>query len=115
MHPLLQISMIDLNKLKEETGANIVVIADKDGKIIDSINTEYSKNLALMGQAAFSMCNNLLNDISSSSLDQLIARSADNYFIVNKIKSDNLVLIASDNLSRFGLVLKYMNSINNKY
>lgn len=107
--------MIDIKKLKEETGANIIVHADKKGNIIGSSNTMYANNFALMAEASFSMCNDLLKDIAGSDLKQLIAKSDKDYFIATKLEESNsILLIMSDNLTRFGLLLKYMNSIENK-
>ncbi|WP_008638680.1 roadblock/LC7 domain-containing protein [Bizionia argentinensis] len=104
---------MNIEKITEETGANIVIIADKDGSITDATDMKHAKNFALMTQTAFSMCHDLLNDITGSNLEQLIARSSENVIIVNRLDSGAIVLIASDNPSKFGLLLKYMNSINN--
>lgn len=103
--------MIDLDKIKEETEAEIIIHADEKGKVINFINTDYSNNLALMSETVLSMCKDLLEDITGSELTQLIARSTIDYIIVNKVDKNNIVLITSNNLSRFGLLLKYMNSI----
>ncbi|AXO81729.1 roadblock/LC7 domain-containing protein [Olleya aquimaris] len=104
--------MINLQQLLQDTGAITAILADKDGNVIDSINTEHSNNLALMTETSFAMCNDLLKDITGSNLNQLIARSEENFVVVNKLDSDNLILLASDNISRFGLLLKQMNSLN---
>ena len=106
--------MIDLKKIKTDTGAHILVHADENGKVIDSINPEYIEydaNIALMTETAFSMCNDLLSGITSSNLKQLIARSTENYFIANKLDSNSIIIIVSNEITKIGLLLKYMNSI----
>ena len=104
-------SFIDINTIKDFTKANIVVITDKNGTTLDYYQTEYSSNLSLMSQAAFEMCNDLLMDITSSALTQLIAKCDENYYIINKTKNNNFVLIASDDTSKLGLLMKYMNTL----
>ena len=105
---------MEIQKITEETGANIVIIADENGNIIEATETKYSKNFALMAQTAFAMCEDLLKDMTGSKLEQLIARSSDHFVIANRTSSKHIILIASDNPSRFGLLLKYMNTISNK-
>ena len=106
--------MIDIEQIKTETGANIVIVADNNGTIIKSTETEYAKNFALMAESAFSMCNDLLKEMTNTDLEQLIAKSTENLFIANRLDSNSIILITSDNLSKFGLLLKYMNSIKTK-
>jgi len=103
--------MINLKKLQEETEAQIVLLAHKNGTIIESLNTEYGENIALMTEASLSMCGDLLKDVAGGNIKQLIARSDKNYIIANKIESDLIVLIVSDKLPKFGLVMKHMNSL----
>ncbi|QCE41635.1 hypothetical protein [Psychroserpens sp. NJDZ02] len=106
--------MIDIEQIKAETGANIVIIVDNYGTIINSTETEYVKNFALMTESAFSMCDALLKDMTDTNLDQLIAKSKENLFIANRLDENSIILVTTDNLSKFGLLLKYMNSIENK-
>lgn len=106
--------MIDLIKVKNATNANIVIVADTNGNIIDASPSDHATNLALMTQAAFAMCTDLLKDLSDSNLEQLIARSSSHCFIANKINTDHLILIACETTSSFGWLIKYMNSLNTK-
>lgn len=104
--------MCDLKKIKEDTGANIIVLADNKGNVIDSLDTKYESNLALMAETSFSMCNDLLKDLINGDMDQLMAKSTDGFFIANRYNIDSVILIVSNNLSKLGLLLKYMSSIN---
>ncbi|WP_289045234.1 roadblock/LC7 domain-containing protein [uncultured Olleya sp.] len=106
--------MINIKEIIEDTGAKIAVLADKEGKVIESVNTEYADNIALMTETSLSMCNDLINDITKSKLNQLIIRSENEYIVINKLQSENFILVVSDNASRFGLLLKQMNSLQNK-
>ncbi|GGX20504.1 hypothetical protein [Aquimarina muelleri] len=105
--------MIDLKKIKEDTDASIVVLADKTGNIVDSVGTEYESNVALMLEAAFTMCNDLSKDLLNGDLDQLMAKCSQGYFIANKINPDSIILIVTNDLSKLGLLLKYMSALNN--
>lgn len=105
---------MNIEKIQKETGASIIIFADENGNVIDSSNTEYTTNFAKMSNTAFSMCTDLLKEMTGSSLNQLIARSNENYFIVNKLDSNSMIILTSDNLSRFGFLLKYMSTIENK-
>lgn len=103
--------MYDLKKIKEDTEASVIVLADNNGDVIDSLDTEFDSNLALMTEAAFSMCNDLLKDLIDGDMNQLMAKSKDSFFIVNRLDKDAILLIVSNNLSKLGLLLKYMSSI----
>lgn len=105
--------MINIDKIKEDTNANLVIIADDKGNIIETTEAEYAVNFALMTEAAFAMSKDLLKNLTDSDLEQLIAKSSNGLFIANKIKSNFLILIATTDLTKFGLLLKYMNSIQN--
>lgn len=103
---------MDIKKVLEATNASFIVLSDKNGNIIDSVHTEYEDNFALMTEAAFSMCSDLLKDINNSNLKQIMAKSDNDYFIANKIEKDEkILLIGSNDLSKLGLHLKYMNSL----
>jgi len=104
-------TFVDINKIKDFTKANIIVIADENGMTLDSYQTEYPSNLSLMSQASFEMCRDLLKDMTSSSLKQLIAKSEENYYIINETKNNNLVLIGSSDISKLGLLMKFMNTL----
>ncbi|MGJ8547990.1 MAG: roadblock/LC7 domain-containing protein [Winogradskyella wichelsiae] len=104
--------MINLDKVKQDTGATIAILMDENGKLLDSTTTDYAENFALMAETAFSMCNDLLNDLKNSDLQQLIAKSDEHYFIINKLKSNSFLLITSSDLSKLGLLIKYMSSLN---
>ncbi len=103
--------MYDLKKIKEDTEASVIVLADNNGDVIDSLDTEFDSNLALMTEAAFSMCNDLLKDLIDGDMNQLMAKSKDSFFIVNRLDKEVILLIVSNNLSKLGLLLKYMSSI----
>ncbi|WP_103071944.1 roadblock/LC7 domain-containing protein [Aquimarina sediminis] len=103
--------MIDLKKIKEDTGANMIVVADKEGKVIDSLDAEYDSNIALMTETVFSMCRDLSKDLFEGNLEQLVAKSPEGYFIVNRLGSDSVILLLSKDLSKFGLLLKYVSTI----
>lgn len=105
--------MIDLNKVKEDTNASIVLHTKLTGNVIASTTSEHATNVALMSQAAFSMCGDLLTDLAESTLEQLIAQSEDQCFIINKLNDDELIMIACEINSSFGWIMKYMNSIKN--
>ncbi len=104
-------TFVDINKIKDFTEVNIIVITDENGITLDSYQTEYPSNLSLMSQTSFEMCRDLLKDMTSSPLKQLIAKSEENYYIINKTKSNNLVLIASSDISQLGLLMKFMNTL----
>ena len=103
--------MIDLKILQEETEAEIVLIAQQNGTVIDSINTKHAENIALMTESVMTMCNDLLKDITQKDLKQLIARSNDYYIVINKLESNLMVLAVLTNPLKFGLVIKHMNSL----
>ena len=105
--------MINLDKIKKDTEANIVILMDENGKLLDSTQTEYATNFALMAETSFSMCKDLLTDLHNSDLEQVIAKSEKNYFIINKLNPNFYILITCSDLSKFGLLLKYMNSLKN--
>ncbi len=109
----LKIFMYNLKKIKEDTESNIVILADNNGAVIDSLNTEFDSNFAMMTEAAFSMCSDLLKDVINKDMDQLMAKSSDGFFIANRLDKESILLIVSDNLSKLGLLLKYMSSIKN--
>ena len=104
--------MINLDKVKQDTGATIAILMDENGKLLDSTTTEYAENFALMAETSFSMCNDLLKDLKNSDLQQLIAKSNEHYFIINKLKSNSFLLITSSDVSKLGLLIKYMSSLN---
>ncbi|WP_062059924.1 roadblock/LC7 domain-containing protein [Aquimarina longa] len=103
--------MIDLKKIKEDTEVDSIVIADKEGNVVDALDTEYDTNVALMIETAFSMCNDMSQDLLNGSLDQLMAKSSEGYLIANRINTNSIILVVSKNISKLGLLLKYMNSI----
>lgn len=103
--------MHDLKKIKEDTEASVVILTDNKGDVIDSLGTEFDSNLAMMTETAFSMCNAILKDIVGSDMDQLMAKSADSFFIANRLDKDSILLVVSNNLSKLGLLLKYMSSV----
>ncbi|MFC5048595.1 hypothetical protein ACFSTE_08925 [Aquimarina hainanensis] len=103
--------MPDLKEIQDLTNAEIVLMANEKGDIIDSINVEYDSNIALMTETAFTMCDELSQDLINGHLDQLVAKTSEGYFIANKIDSEFIILIASRDLSKLGLLLKYMSNI----
>lgn len=105
--------MIDLLAIQEYTQAEIVLLADEKGNIKDSINTEYDTNIALMIEAAFSMCKDLSKDLKNGELTQLLAKGSDGYFIANKLEDKSVIMIVSKDPSKLGLLLKYLSSENN--
>jgi len=100
--------MIDLLSIQEFTKAEIIILADENGNVVDSLNTDYETNIALMIETAYSMCKDLSKDLNNGDLDQLLAKSSDGYFIVNKLEDNSLIMIVSKDPSKLGLLLKYM-------
>ncbi len=107
--------MIDLELIQEFTKAELIILADKNGNVINTLNTDYETNLALMTETAFSMCKDLLKDLNNGDLVQLLGKSTDNYFIINKLKDNSIITIVSKDSSKLGLLLKYMNDEKNFY
>ncbi|WP_109097809.1 roadblock/LC7 domain-containing protein [Aquimarina sp. AU58] len=103
--------MIDLKKIKEDTEVDSIVIADKSGNVIDALGTKHDTNIALMTETAFSMCDDMVKDLLKGDLDQLMAKSPKGFLIANRIKSDSIILVVSKNMSKLGLLLKYMSSL----
>lgn len=103
--------MIDLEKIKKDTEANTVILIDDRGQVLNSTDEKYVANFALMTEASFSMCNDLLKELTNKNLEQLIAKSEEDYLIVNKLDSKSILLITCNNISKFGLLMKYMNTL----
>lgn len=103
--------MIDLKKIKEDTEVDSIVIADKNGNIIDVLDTKHGDNIALMAEALFSMGDDMIKDLLKGDLDQLMAKSSKGFFIANRFESDSIVLVVCKEMSKLGLLLKYMNSL----
>ncbi|WP_035092063.1 roadblock/LC7 domain-containing protein [Aquimarina macrocephali] len=104
--------MIDLKKIKEDTEVDSVIIADNSGNVIDALDTQHDTNVALMMETAFSMCNDMVKDLLNGDLDQLMAKSSKGFLIANRIKSDSIILVVSKKMSKLGLLLKYMSSLD---
>ena len=103
---------IDLKQVLETTGADAVLIADKDGNLIEAINVEHDKNIAAMTEMAFSMCRDLSSDLQNGDLDQLFAKSSNGFFIANKLNSEHILMLLSRDNSKLGLLLKLIGSIS---
>ena len=105
--------MIDLELIQKFSEADIILHADEKGNAINSLNTQYETNIALMMETTFSMCKDLLEDLNNGGLVQLFGKSTEGYFITNKLKDNSIVMIASKDSSKLGLLLKYMSNEEN--
>ena len=105
--------MIDLESIKNDTEAVIIVHADEKGKVLNSIDSEYDTNIALMMETAFTMCNGMSADLENGSLNLLLSKSDNGFTIIRKLADDSLILILSRDVSKLGLLMKYMETEKN--
>lgn len=105
--------MIDLEGIQKFTEAELIILLDENGSVIDSVKAEYAINIALIVETVFSICEDLSEDLNNGDLVQLFGKSVDGYFIVNKLKDKSLIIIVTKDSSKLGLLLKYMNNEEN--
>ncbi|TPN84593.1 roadblock/LC7 domain-containing protein [Aquimarina algicola] len=104
-------SPLMLEKIIEFVGSEAVIVADINGNLIDSANIDFEDNIAAMTGMAFTMCKDLSEDLNIGSLEQLMAKTSDGFWVANRIQSDHIVIALCKDHSKLGLFLKKMNSL----
>lgn len=92
-------------------GADASLVIDFEGNVIKSANVDFAENIALMTEAAFSMCKDLSEDLGNGELEQLITKTSKGIMITSKV-GNYIVSIISNDFSNLGILLKKINSIS---
>lgn len=94
-----------LNNFLINTKASAALILNGKGKLITSLNLEYSDSIAAMSAAILSMSEKFLLDLDKGSLKQLYLKSSDGVVVGNKISGSNFVIVFSKEGSNLGLLM----------
>lgn len=94
-----------LNKFLVDTKASAALILNGKGKLITSLNLDYSDSIAAMSAAILSMSEKFLIDLEKGSLKQLYLKSSDGVVVGNKISGSNFVIAFSKEGSNLGLLM----------
>lgn len=94
-----------LNKFLIDTKASAALILNGKGKLITSLNLDYSDSIAAMSAAILSMSEKFLIDLEKGSLKQLYLKSSDGVVVGNKISGSNFVIAFSKEGSNLGLLM----------
>ncbi|WP_271785334.1 roadblock/LC7 domain-containing protein [Aquimarina algiphila] len=108
---MIKSKKIDLDKVLKSTNADAVLIMNNDGIVLDSLYLEYENNIALMTKAFYTMCNDLSKDLEIGEVDQIMTKSAEGFFIANRLDEKSIIISVSKDISKIGLSLKLINSL----
>lgn len=94
-----------LNNFLVETKASAALILNGKGKLITSLNLDYSDSIAAMSAGILSMSEKFLIDLEKGSLKQLYLKSSDGVVVGNKISGSNFVIAFSREGSNLGILM----------
>ncbi|KRD11658.1 dynein regulation protein LC7 [Flavobacterium sp. Root901] len=94
-----------LNNFLVETKASAALILNGKGKLITSLNLDYSDSIAAMSAGILSMSEKFLIDLEKGSLKQLYLKSSDGVVVGNKISGSNFVIAFSKEGSNLGILM----------
>jgi uncharacterized protein len=95
----------------EKAGLETVLVFNKNGDVIDSLNIEYSVNIAAMSNVIFTMCKEMLEDMKFSNLKQIILKTDSGLLFGNKINDDLYLITTTNDISKLGLLLKVIDNL----
>ena len=81
------------------------MILDAKGKLITSLDLNYSDSVAAMSAAILSMCDKFLSDLEKGTLKQLFLKTTEGVIIGNKINSSNFIIVFSEDGTNLGLFM----------
>ncbi|MBP4138188.1 MULTISPECIES: roadblock/LC7 domain-containing protein [Flavobacterium] len=94
-----------LNDFLINTKTTSALIFDVKGKLITSLDINYSDSVAAMSAAILSMCEKFLSDLEKGSLKQLYLKTTEGIVIGNKINTSNFIVVFSESSSNIGLLM----------
>lgn len=94
-----------LNDFLINTKASSTLILDVKGKLITSLDINYSDSVAAMSAAIVSMCEKFVSDLEKGSLKQMYLKTTDGIVIGNKINNSKFIVVFADGPSNVGLLM----------
>jgi predicted regulator of Ras-like GTPase activity (Roadblock/LC7/MglB family) len=95
-----------LNDFLVSTKSTSALVLNGKGKLITSLQVDYSESVAAMSAAILSMSEKFLVDLDKGALKQLFLKTTDGVVIGNKINSTNYVITFSKDGSNLALLMR---------
>lgn len=106
--------IIDLKALKETCDAEGALVINSNGEILESINIHYEDNIAAMTGVITKMAEDLSDDLEIKPMKQLMIRSKNGIFIINKFNDNFIIGLFSKDITKAGVIMLSLNNLKIK-
>lgn len=102
---------IELKRFIQSSGADGALVINKKGELLDALDIEKDGNIAAMTAVAYTMVDELTDDLGTGSIDQIMCKSENGIYIIHKFNDECIVCTHCSDVGKVGYIMMALKAI----